>query len=91
MPVHVLVFKNVIPACLQNTSSLTMCQQLLLQNLLPAGGQLVINTDQQVAAMFHQGGVEICIWLSASRMQTIENLGILYSIATSQVQFASGW
>ncbi len=40
-PVHVLIYKNVVPAYLQNTSSLPMCQPLISEKFafgqLPAG------------------------------------------------------
>ncbi len=37
--VHVIIYKNVVPACLQNTSRLTMCQRCIFAKF--ASGQLL--------------------------------------------------
>jgi hypothetical protein len=47
---HVIINKNVVPACLQNTSGLTMCKLRILQNLQPVGRQPDANFIQSAAS-----------------------------------------
>jgi hypothetical protein len=53
-PVHVLILKNIVPACLQNTGALQCASRLFMQNFHSASRQQDTNF----------------IWLVASRMQT---------------------
>ncbi len=50
LSIHVKIYKNVVPACLQNTSRLTMCQLHIFPKLHPVGCQPHANLIQSAAS-----------------------------------------
>jgi hypothetical protein len=61
--------KNIVPACLQNTSSLTSASRLFMQNLHPAGRQLDANFIRLVASLMQTVDLGILYCKAATRMQ----------------------
>jgi hypothetical protein len=75
---HVIIYKNVVPACLQNTSGLTMASCVFLQNLHPVGRQPDANFIQSAGSQMQ---------ISSVGCQPDANF---IQSATSRMQIASG-